>query len=340
MERAQAHRKARAAEKRREEAIEQEELEGGEINLIPYLDIVTNLMLFILASISSGLILGHVNTTLPDGTRQQGTSKKPPSKQELGILVAVTRNNLFITSTSGLVGQGFQKPFRKYRPLTHPDYGTVPGEDAAHKVPPPIDKNNKTAMKTWVNRCAPVTGSEQLCIDAVRSNKGRLMLEPIPLYQYKKINEALYEIAKRWKGKRRERKTYKIVLMANADIPYGTIISLMDAMRCKLPELGKSGNACNIPAWANGPDGKPLTAEQLPKGEGGKGQPCVKEVHTSKLANGKVATNPTGRWLCGEGLACTSAEDKKSGGFKRTCTLYNPDKHALFSDIVFGTGIN
>ena len=31
---------------------EQEEIEGGEINLIPYLDIVTNLMLFLLASMT------------------------------------------------------------------------------------------------------------------------------------------------------------------------------------------------------------------------------------------------------------------------------------------------
>ena len=63
---AKAHQKARMAMRRREEQIEQEELEGGEINLIPYLDIVTNLMLFLLASISAGLVLGQINTTLPD----------------------------------------------------------------------------------------------------------------------------------------------------------------------------------------------------------------------------------------------------------------------------------
>lgn len=335
MERAQAHRKARAAEKRRAEEIATEELEGGEINLIPYLDIVTNLMLFLLASISSGLILGHVNTTLPDGTRQnKGTSKKPPDKQDLGMFITVTRSRLQIQSTSGLVGT-LAKPYRVFRPLNSPDY-----PDPAIRVPAPIDKRNKEAIDTWVKRCAPFTGSEQLCIDAVKADKGKLLLEPIPLYAYKKVNEALYAVAKRWKGKRRNRRTYKIVLMANADVPYGTIISLMDAMRCKLPELGKPGNACSIPAWANGPDGKPLTADKLPKGQGGKGEQCVKEVYTSKLPSGKVVQNATGRWLCGEGFACSTREDKKSGGFDRSCELYNPDKQALFSDIVFGTGIN
>ena len=51
--------------------IEQEEIESGELNLIPYLDIVTNLMLFLLASVSAGLILAQIDTTLPD--------KAPPS---------------------------------------------------------------------------------------------------------------------------------------------------------------------------------------------------------------------------------------------------------------------
>ena len=41
----------------REETVEQDEMESGELNLIPYLDMVTNLMLFLLASVSAGLIL-------------------------------------------------------------------------------------------------------------------------------------------------------------------------------------------------------------------------------------------------------------------------------------------
>ena len=58
--------KTRAAIKRRADVIERDELESGELNLIPYLDIVTNLMLFLLASVSASLILGQINTMLPD----------------------------------------------------------------------------------------------------------------------------------------------------------------------------------------------------------------------------------------------------------------------------------
>ena len=41
-----------------------EEMENGELNLIPYLDIVTNLTLFLLATVSAGLILVQIDTTL------------------------------------------------------------------------------------------------------------------------------------------------------------------------------------------------------------------------------------------------------------------------------------
>ena len=57
MNSAQVSAKARMEMKRREEEIEQEEMEGGELNLVPYLDIVTNVMLFLLATVTSGLIL-------------------------------------------------------------------------------------------------------------------------------------------------------------------------------------------------------------------------------------------------------------------------------------------
>ena len=59
-----AHRvrsKTRAAVKRREDDIVWDELESGELNLIPYLDMVTNLMLFLLASVSAGIILVQID---------------------------------------------------------------------------------------------------------------------------------------------------------------------------------------------------------------------------------------------------------------------------------------
>ena len=62
----QVRNKQRAAVRRREDDVEEDEITSGELNLIPYLDIVTNLMLFLLASVTAIIILGQLNTTLPD----------------------------------------------------------------------------------------------------------------------------------------------------------------------------------------------------------------------------------------------------------------------------------
>ena len=91
--------KTRAAVKRREDQIEQEEIESGELNLIPYLDMVTNLMLFLLASVSAGLILVQIDTTLPDkATAPQPVDAEPPptnpDDQPLKLVVSITRDRV------------------------------------------------------------------------------------------------------------------------------------------------------------------------------------------------------------------------------------------------------
>src|SRR3954454_19418049 len=100
--------KTRAAVKRREDVIEQEEMESGELNLIPYLDMVTNLMLFLLASVSAGLILVQLDTTLPDRATAPPTTAATPSTspddQPLKLVVSILRDRVQLWSISGLEG--------------------------------------------------------------------------------------------------------------------------------------------------------------------------------------------------------------------------------------------
>lgn len=202
MNAAQVRAKARRAMKRREDEIEQEEIEGGEINLIPYLDIVTNLMLFLLASISSGLILGQLNTTLPDqGPPQAATAQdepdQSPDQKPLKLVISVTKQEIIVWSISGLEGT-----------LKEP--------------------------KAVIPRLADSAGQD----DA-----------PIPTYDYARLNDTLHEIAsRRWRGKRRKLPTFQAVLMPDGEVPYGTIIAVMDAMRCKLPSVDAPGGACVLPS--------------------------------------------------------------------------------------------
>jgi biopolymer transport protein ExbD len=106
---AQVRAKARRAVARRAEVTEQEEIETGEINLIPYLDIVTNLLLFLLVSVSAGYVLGQINTTLPDhapaaAAAQPVDPKKHPDEQSLQLIVAVTKTRVLLWSMTGLEG--------------------------------------------------------------------------------------------------------------------------------------------------------------------------------------------------------------------------------------------
>jgi biopolymer transport protein ExbD len=199
MNSSQVRGKARLAMARREEEIEEEEIQGGEINLVPYLDIVTNLMLFLLASVSSGFILGQIDTTLPD---HSASAQKPPvepdvkpDEQPLQLMVSVTKNRMILWSVSGLEGT-LQEP------------------------------------KATIALVAPVNASDA------------------PAYEYNTLNAALIEIAtRRWGGKLRPETTYEILLQADGDIPYETVIKVMDHMRRPIPADGKSLPEVKMPKF-------------------------------------------------------------------------------------------
>lgn len=259
----QVRNKTRRAVKRREEDVESEEIESGEINLIPYLDIVTNLMLFLLASVSASIIFGQINTQLPDqGAPPPDQVNDPatkPNEQPLGLAVAVTKDQLILFSISGL--EGSLKTPKLVLPLAG-----QPGDIC--------DGNYLCATN--------------LCVD--QRCKADPAVEPAPVFNYHKLNEALVEIAaRRFNGQRRKAETYQALLMADPAVPYGTLISVISAMRCKI-EFGKESTTCFLP-----------TADE-------------------KL---KKAQNPV---------------DEDSRLYDTDRVEYDPNKHALFSDVVFSGG--
>ena len=110
----------------------------------------------------------------------------------------------------------------------------------------------------------------------------------IPSYDYRQLNQTLIEIAtRRWKGKRRTLRTFQIRLMVDNDTPYGTIVAVMDAVRCPLPDPGQAPETCLFPS-----------AEE-----------AIKQ-----------APEP---------------EDQINGLYDPDRVAYDPDRHALFHDIIF-----
>ena len=81
-----------------------EEEEGGELNIVPYLDILMNLIIFMLLSMAGLATFGMLNVNAPNygaGSGGGGETDKPA----LNLTVAVGKSGFFIAATGGVLGQ-------------------------------------------------------------------------------------------------------------------------------------------------------------------------------------------------------------------------------------------
>jgi biopolymer transport protein ExbD len=83
--------------------------EGGELNLVPYLDIVTNIILFLLATTTFAAALGDINvsspTTAPSTQLQNPTPPDP--KQDLNLTVSISDKGFTIAASGAVLYQGY-----------------------------------------------------------------------------------------------------------------------------------------------------------------------------------------------------------------------------------------
>jgi biopolymer transport protein TolR len=94
----QLRNKMRRLRENKEEELE----ESGELNLVPYLDIVTNIVIFLLASVTTyQLQLSNVNVSSPTFGVGNGSEGPPP----LNLTITVTENG-FTVAASGAVLPG------------------------------------------------------------------------------------------------------------------------------------------------------------------------------------------------------------------------------------------
>lgn len=79
-----------------------EEEEGGELNIVPYLDILMNLIIFMLLSMAGLATFGMLNVNAPNygaGVGGGGDNDKPA----LTLTVAVAKSGFFIAATGGVL---------------------------------------------------------------------------------------------------------------------------------------------------------------------------------------------------------------------------------------------
>src|SRR5712671_5469429 len=83
--------------------------EGGELNLVPYLDIVTNVIMFMLATTTFSAALGDVNVSSPTTGGASAAMANPDNvpKQELNLTVSVSDKGYTLLTSGATLHQGF-----------------------------------------------------------------------------------------------------------------------------------------------------------------------------------------------------------------------------------------
>jgi biopolymer transport protein TolR len=82
--------------------------ESGELNLIPYLDIVVNVVMFLLVTISFSAVMGNINVNTPTtATVSPGDQKEDQPKQDLNLTVSISERGFTIAASGGVLYEGW-----------------------------------------------------------------------------------------------------------------------------------------------------------------------------------------------------------------------------------------
>src|SRR5215471_20668065 len=95
----------RAAMRRMRDHVEEAEEEAGELNLVPYMDIVTNIIIFLLASVVNQVALGNINVSSP--TIQSGGGPSDTDTQQdkppLNLTITVGGSGYIVGASGGVL---------------------------------------------------------------------------------------------------------------------------------------------------------------------------------------------------------------------------------------------
>jgi biopolymer transport protein ExbD len=179
---------------RRELAAEEEEAhEGGELNLVPYLDILINTIIFLLATTASALALANINVNSPryEEAAAGATSGQDQEDQpRLNLTVAVSYTG-FIVGGRGAI-------------MTAKD-GSMP--------------TIRCASRLVKKRCPAYL--------ATRTQGGETTKVWVDKYDYKALTKMMGNIKKKY-GQERQ-----VILTADRLIPYKVVVKTMDTLRGK-----------------------------------------------------------------------------------------------------------
>lgn len=80
--------------------------EMGELNIVPFLDIVVNLIIFLLATVEAVLAIAQIETHLPTLGRRVGRAQLDSNETSLNLSVTVTTNGVIVSGSGGKLAPG------------------------------------------------------------------------------------------------------------------------------------------------------------------------------------------------------------------------------------------
>jgi biopolymer transport protein TolR len=85
--------------------LEEESEETTELNLVPYLDIVTNILMFLIVTITAMLSVGNIETLLPSYSDDASVSQKKQDKDKppLTLTVTITNKGFTVATSTGVL---------------------------------------------------------------------------------------------------------------------------------------------------------------------------------------------------------------------------------------------
>jgi len=163
----------RASMRRMRDHVEEIEEEAGELNLVPYMDIVTNIIIFLLASVVNQVALGNINVSSPtiQAGGGAGENEPPPEKPPLNLTITVGATGYIVGASGGVLPTIPKLPNGQY------DYKTLTAKLKEIKSNP----DNATETKATFNADANVPYDIVIAtLDAMRqADDGKLLFPDV-----------------------------------------------------------------------------------------------------------------------------------------------------------------
>ena len=84
---------------------EEEEMENGELNLVPFLDIVTNVIMFLMMTTTFAASLADINVAAPTTSAAPSEGRSDEDKHDLNLTVSITEKGITIAASGAVLYQ-------------------------------------------------------------------------------------------------------------------------------------------------------------------------------------------------------------------------------------------